>query len=241
MEMEKIKSRNRFNRAVWWVLDRINEERLFNQSNIVSYRVNLDITRENEVGLLRENQVIKFLKDKSVITEIDKPISAEVGERLTPKYRAYEIHKFQISDNFDEVYREYTNLLEKGLDPSSLFGFDNMTFRLKRIDSTDAVINFYPKKGEGTKLYYLMRVLVAELKKEGKRNGEWIEAFVKQERIIDLIKKQCPNENNVDSNWIKNTKGNLIKKIPQEYEYLIKIGGFNQKLEGYSFSLKIPS
>jgi hypothetical protein len=115
-----------------------------------------------------------------------------------------------------------------------------MTFKLKRVDNTDAVINFYPKKGEGTKPYYLMHALVAELKKEGKRNGEWIETLVKRERIIDLIKKQCPNENNVDSNWIKNTKGNLIKKIPQEYEGLIKIGDFNHKLKGYPFSLKIP-
>jgi hypothetical protein len=127
-----------------------------------------------------------------------------------------------------------------GFDPSSLFGFDDMTFKLKRVDNTDAVINFYPKKGEGTKPYYLMHALVAELKKEGKRNGEWIETLVKRERIIDLIKKQCPNENNVDSNWIKNTKGNLIKKIPQEYEGLIKIGDFNHKLKGYPFSLKIP-
>ena len=38
---------------------------------------------------------------------------------------------------------------------------------------------------------------------------------------------------------MKNTKGNLIKKIPLDYKNLIRIGNYSSKYKGYVFALKL--
>lgn len=124
-------------------------------------------------------------------------------------------------------------------DVNMYFGFAEKTFWLRRIDGSNAVINFYAPKGETTDPYCLMSALVAFLKTHGEQNNGEIRVIVPYDYIKDYIRKTFPKQPGIDRFWMKNTKANLLRKIPMEYKDLIKIGNSDREQLGYPFSLKL--
>lgn len=119
------------------------------------------------------------------------------------------------------------------------FGFNQMTFTLKRIDAEPATINFNPSKGDSKNTYYLFYAFVDILKDNPEREGLWIKKVITFPEIVDNLRKQkIPEADAVDKKWIRYTKGNLKRKIPADFESLIEIG--NCKNGGYPFALKLP-
>jgi len=171
--------------------------------------------------------------------------------------------KFPIPKNLKELFQILNKLLKKHINKSvitilddkkyqehfgskdnisSYFGFEleNKTFRLKRIDNTDAVVDFEPKKGETLNTYYLMRAYVSGIKRKYTKKAGWIKTAITRKDIYGYIQKHWLRID-TSGDWLKNTKGNLIKKIPEKYKHnLIRIGYFNSRLQTYPFALKLP-
>lgn len=127
-------------------------------------------------------------------------------------------------------------------DTSSCFWFDDKTFKLKRGDQSVASINFYPHKGETSDTYYLMYALVSELRVLGIRTsrggGVWLTADIPRNKIIERIEKE--QKIRINPERLKSTRGNLIKKIPEDYKRLIDIGYFKRSTEIYPIAIKLP-
>lgn len=187
------------------------------QNSLLRYLMN------NDKKSIWETTYLFILVDAGVIKIYDKEIDID-GKN---------IFYLQIVD-YKKFYR-----FKGENDISSYFGFDEYTFRLKRVDNSYAVINFYPQKNYGYNTFHLMSCLVKELKLNYKRNGNLIEALIDRSRIVEYIQKQLPNKI-ITTEWIKSTRGNLIKKIPMQYATLIKVGNYDRKLKGYSFSILLP-
>lgn len=120
--------------------------------------------------------------------------------------------------------------------PEKYFGFNEKVFALQIIDGEVIPVDFTPKRRETLNTYYLFYAFVETLKKKWKRENEWIWAIITRQEIRELLK---PSVGEVNNDWIRFTKGNVLKKIPDQYDNLIKIEDYNAKVGGYKFSLKI--
>lgn len=193
------------------------------QNNILRYLM------KNDKNSMWETTYLFILVDAGVIKIYDKEIAVD-GKNIFYLQLLDEKKFYRFKDKFLGYNRE---------EIESYFGFDEMTFKLKRVDNTYAVINFYPQKNYGYNTFHLMSFLVKELKRSYKRNGNLIEALIDRSKIIEYIQKQLPNET-ITTEWIRSTRGNLIKKIPIEFATLIKVGNYDRQLKGYSFSILLP-
>lgn len=206
----------------------------------VAYLINE--TPQNNHSLLRyamtnnknsmwETTYLFILEDAGVFKIYDKEIDID-GEN---------IFYLQMVD-FKKFYRFKREFVDNIMnDVSSDFRFDDYTFILKRIDKGEAVINFYPKKGEKTDTYCLMRALVNYLKANGKLNGNKCETVVPTTDIYGYVTQNYPSVNLTNSSrWMSSTKSNLKRKIPLEYENLIVIGDYSHSQKGYPFTLIVP-
>lgn len=247
--MRIITAEDEFKYAVWHILNKIKKKVLpYPNKKVINYMMDIDVKHQAKFLFGLERDAIQFLKNERVIKEANEADVVEIGKRGTSEYKVYELYHFKILNKFDEFYKRYKEKYQqimsklKGEDISSYFGFDRMTFKLKRVDNTYAVINFYPQEGEGSSPFYLFSAFVKILKNKGGRNGSWLEAIITKKEITETLKElNCPNIDDVNENWLKNTKGNLIKKIPKEYKKIIKIDYYDRKLGGYPFALKLPS
>jgi len=125
-------------------------------------------------------------------------------------------------------------------DISSYFGFEEHVFRLKRINNSYAVINFYPHKNQESNTYHFMSFLVEQLETSHELDNNCIASIViKQTIAIEYLKEKLPSSK-ITLDWLRSTKANLLRKIPNEYKSLIMISDYNSSIEGYKFSLRLP-
>lgn len=151
------------------------------------------------------------------------------------------IYRLKILDKFDEVRKEYFIKVNAGKERfEKYFGFNGMTFLIARVNNEPASINFNPKKDEGTDPFYLMSAFEYELKKNGRREDDYIKTTIKEDDVIAYIKNKWPDHDVDRPGWFRYTKNNLKTKIPPAYfeEGLIIIGNFDSILKGYLFAIK---
>jgi len=244
MKINYITAKEKFDFAVWNILDGIERDRLpYPNKEIIDCMVSIDI---RSLSKSQFYEVRHFLKANKVLKEVGEPVIYESGVVGTPEYQVFNIFHFKILQPFDEYYRKYTNLVNGGIDASELFGFEDFTFWLKLVNGSKATINFNPKGNRKypTQSYYLFRALI-QLLKNGKwiREGDWLEISVTQKEIIDEIKKlQYLNQESLSSIILSNMRNNLINKsLPSNFKNLIKLSSYETKSGTYSFCLKIPS
>lgn len=230
----------KFYQEIWWLLQEIKEEILaFGEGKPIKYNV----VKLVAAGIPSQE------RQKNLLHRLQEWKAIKIVNESPPEWKSNGKHWFELKilqPKFNKIYKKYEKknklirIKLQGEDVSSHFGFDGMVFKLKRVDNTYAVINFYPTEDKRPDTYCLMYALVAILKREYKRDGEWIRVIASREKIYAHIKEECPKKTNIDSDWLKNTRSNLNNKIPKEYKGLIKIGYYDRKLKGYLFSLKIP-
>lgn len=184
-------------------------------------------------------QVIALYKTEVPDFEGMPSYDTETGERIYENILSFSDDVTLNKGKFDYLYKTLEKKQAVGRLEKS-FWFDELTFNLRRVDGSSAVINFYPRKGETTDPYCLLYVLIEVLKKDYRRSDNRLEVIVSQETIRNQLKKSFPKIGEVDNDWIKGTKGNLIKKIPEEFKNLIKVENFNRKFGGYPFSIEVP-
>jgi len=238
-------AKEKFDYAIWHVLDRLERERLpYPNKKVVDYMMNINIEYQAHFLFGLERDVIKFLKDKKVIKQVGEPDIYESDPGFS-KYEVYEIYHFEILNKFNDYYRKYTNLLRGGLDITQLFGFRNKTFWLKLIDGSEVTINFNPKgnRKHPAQPYYLLRAFVNATIMRGswERKDSWIEISLTRQEIIDGVKKlHHPDTSKLNSYWITNTRNNLIKNtVPQNIRKLMNVSYYDIKSRTYTFSLKV--
>jgi hypothetical protein len=244
MKMKIITAKDKFDYAVWSILNEMEENRLLhNSSEIIDHMVDIDISNLAKTHFY---EVAKYLKDNMVLEEVGDPDVYESEMRGTPEYKVFNIFHYKLLDLFNDFYKKYTNLVNGEQDVSEFFGFEDMTFWLKLVDGSKATINFSPKGNRKypTQSYYLFRALI-QLLRYGKwiRKGNWIEIAVTQNQIIDEVKKLHLNKSEaISSVWVTNARNNFINKsLPSNFQNLIRLSSYEIKSESYTFSLKIPS
>ncbi len=195
------------------------------KNNLLRYLMN------NDKNSMWETTYLFILIDAGVIKIYNKEIDVD-GKN---------IFYLQIVD-YKKFYRFERKFIDNGEnDISSYFSFDDMTFKLKTINNNVAAINFHPTREGTTNPFCLMKAFVEYIKEHYKRNGSYLETVVPKQYIFEYIEEKFPNIVKDDQEqWLKTTKGNLIKKIPKEYLSLIKLKDFDSKNKGYPFSLKLP-
>lgn len=128
-----------------------------------------------------------------------------------------------------------------GTEIKDQFGFNDSTFFLKRVASSDLSIFFNPQKnGEPSDTFCLMRALIEYLKTHGQLNKNILSVLVPREQLVKYIQKTFP-EKEISPNWIKTTKSNLAKKIQEidkENEF-VEISNFQKN--GYLIKLTLPN
>ncbi len=143
----------------------------------------------------------------------------------------------------EEKLKKFQEALNIGEYKRFPVGFDDLTFWIKLPSGKTYTINFYPREGETHNQYWLLKALVDALKTKGKPRDDWLEVYVSKEYIKHYIESDSSAITGVTDTWIKHTKSNLKKKIPQEWEEkdLIKFGNYDRKEKGYPFGLRVHS
>jgi len=240
----------KFDIEVWFVLQKIKRLSMYRASrDDIEYRIYSppNLLEEGMPFPIEEYKVIRWLEKEKKAIKINDP-SGRVEDAEETLYRAKRVTivflYLETAQNFKKIDKEYeekyqaTQFRLKREDFSAHYGFDDKVFWLKRVGNSLAVINFSKKNEEGTETYYLMRMLVTELKKSASRTGEWVEIMVARKTILDILDKDIQGKD-IDARWLSTTVGNLKKEIPSEYESIYKIE-FDSKNNGYRFALKIP-
>ena len=97
----------RFDRYVWYVLDKIAQEALPNRLGEVSYTFNIDITRTNPISYTSERKALDYLLNNKVIEKIGEDVLAEGGEKGMKSYYVEEIYRFKIKKKFYDFYDRF--------------------------------------------------------------------------------------------------------------------------------------
>lgn len=190
--------------------------------------------------------------------EIDKILTRQDHEQIFEKfakdYKILKIHtqpdyqvefhyRFEILSEFEDFRKGYIQKHRKSKYlAGQYFGFNDKTFFITVTSNKPATINFNPRKGEEIDTYYLMRAFVDELERHGKWEDGYARVVAKQSDLKAYIKNNWPNFDMDRKNWFRDTKGNLVKKIPEDYinQRLITMDYFDRKLGGYPVSVKLP-
>jgi len=242
-----LSQQDRINLEYWLVLQKINREYLYRNKNThIRYRFSREKIYDQD-ELVDEFKIVKLLSDQKVVeiednsknhSEIDTLI-VKAENKFTVEF-ALQIIPEKFFATFAKYQKKVSNI--KGLfdseDYTRYFGFDEKTFWLRRSDNSRVLIPFYPKLGETTGPYCLMFAFVELLRTNGDRNGSYLRVVVDKDEIINLIDRKF--KMNIGSGWLKSTKGNLIKKIPQDFGDFIKFDDYDRKQQGYPFTLKLP-
>lgn len=120
------------------------------------------------------------------------------------------------------------------------FWFEGKTFFLRMTDDTLKSINLSITKKQGTNPYILMFGLVELLKKNGYIENHWFKVKITKQDLRNEIIKHTKNIQTIDDNWLKYTKSNLKKNIPEDIDDYIKISDFQRKKKHYIFEIKMP-
>src|SRR3989344_6951633 len=100
---------SKYNFAVWYVLNRIKKEMLFNSNKqrVADYRLDVNVKRDAPVGLVEEQNVIQALLKEGVISMVDEPWETGTGEPQTPDYHPFLLHHFIVNNSFEDYYEKY--------------------------------------------------------------------------------------------------------------------------------------
>ncbi len=242
MKMKIVTAKQKFDFAVWSVLDGIEKNRLpYPNRKVIDYMVGINA---NSLTKSQFYEVKHFLEENLVLKEVDEPDTFENDERGTPNYQCFLIFHFKILDLFDEYYKKYTYLINGGVEIETIFGFDNKIFWLKLVDGSKATINFNPRgnRKQPTQPYYLLKAFIQSIKSGNfEHKGSYIETSLTVEQIISAVRTlNYQNPNDLSSTWVTNARSNLINKsIPKNLQKLMLLNHFDSKSKTYTFSLKI--
>lgn len=183
-----------------YVLNRIKYEINLNEKNNqnINYMFDLNIDSRSGIDFYSEKKVLQILKDERVITEIGETTIAEIGEKDTPQYKAYEIYHFRVSKKFLEYYDKYQktqNFIE------NYCWFDNNTFFLLLQDNSVKAISFDTERGNRQVL-----TLFQTLVEHWKLNGDT------PITANDIVQRMSKLGSSVPSKQLKNTMSNIRRK-----------------------------
>lgn len=216
---------SKYNFAVWYVLNRIKKEMLFNadKQRVVDYLLDVNVKREAPISLVEEQNVIQaLLKDRVIVLE-DEPWETGTGEPQTPDYHPFLLHHFIVNDNFEDYYEKYQ--INQNLN-SGVLRFDNNTFFLQMRDGSTKPVVFDTERGN-RQMLVVFQVLIDHIKRSG--------SPISKAEIIDGakhygLKVESPQLHNIISN-IKKTK---LK--PAKLEEIIHID-YDRNTDGWSVQI----
>lgn len=98
---------DKFNYSIWFVLDKIKDYKI-TKGDIISYYLDLDVTRIKPISVRDERRALNFLKDNKVIGEIEELETLQLENLRGKSNRNFIIHHFRIANSFSEYYKTFT-------------------------------------------------------------------------------------------------------------------------------------
>ncbi len=96
-----------FDYSVWFVLDKIREAMLPDNS-VISYFLDINVKRLSPISFQNERKAIKYLLSSGVIREIGEPVIIEGGTKGTINYSVIENYKYKIiRKRFTKFYEHF--------------------------------------------------------------------------------------------------------------------------------------
>ena len=102
------KAEEKFDKSVFFVLNKIMSEALPDNFSKIRYLFDLDITRQRPISYKDEKKALEFLIDYKVIEEIAEKDVVEIGKKGTTKYKAYHSYTFATTKRFFAFYDRYS-------------------------------------------------------------------------------------------------------------------------------------
>ena len=208
----------------------------------VSYREkNEQANLHNFIGLVQEMKEILGIKKLAPWLSQYRFFKMEEFKRYLDRIHNHilsEIDRFSLTKRIEKKSDSLIKTIVIPKENPDFCYFDGRTFKLQTSDGGIKAINFSPTKTKGSDTYYLFSALVNILKQKGERKDNiWFFADITMEEITKRVAEEF-NENK-DRDWVKNTKSNLKKVIPDALlSNYIQISNYQSK--GYSFGLKLP-
>lgn len=207
-----------------------------------------DLSKEGMPYPIDELKILEMLANKSVVQiiepDIEDPqtIKTELSNGMHKVICLVYLKIMDLFTDYKDKHKIQIAHIEArrlGPDTSTMFNFEDSRFTLKLPTGSVATIDFHVRKGETTNTGFLMAAFVEHLKTKGTLNGDHINVTVSKKHIKEYVEQRLASITITDD-WLKSTRGNLIKKIPEAYKDVINVGNFDRKLQGYTFSLKLP-
>lgn len=223
-----ISTDKKYIRAVFCILNRIKDKLRYDPEHkqIVDYMLDLNVKwRAGTIGLMEERAILQILRNDGIISDLLEPIMAEVGERMTPQYQAYQIHRFKVSEKFDDYYDNYQR---RQIVMDNYCWFDNNTFSLTLRDNSFKSISFDTERGK-REMLVLFQTLIEHWKKFGEEPISAINI------VSGMAKLGSKTETIQLKNIISNIRNKKIK--PAGLENMIHII-FDRKGHGWSIYIK---
>lgn len=103
-------------RAYWFVLSQISTKQGLNPSSnrIVDYYVDLNVGKiRGGITSIDEINVLKRFEHEGFLKEIRETDIAEVNERFSDKYKAFEVHHLEITDSFEKIFSKFKKSINR--------------------------------------------------------------------------------------------------------------------------------
>lgn len=222
-----ISADKKYNRATFYVLNKIKNDLLFDpeQKWIVDYYLDLNIKWRTGLGLMDERAILQKLRNDGIISDIGEADIVETGEKGTPHYEVSELYHFKVSDKFDNYYDDYQ---KKQMVMDNYCWFDNNTFFLILRDDSVKAISFDTERGN-RQMLTLFQTIIEHWKKNGDKpisSSEVVKAMAKFGSEVE-----APQLKNIFSN-VRNKK---IKPAGLEDKVHIE---HDRKSDGWRIDIK---
>lgn len=194
----------------------------------------LDNKKSSKADEQRIAQAEKRLAD--MFSSIKIPIIPKLESMTVSRLRSYqEILLEEQNDLLARLIKQQERTPPKTL-PLYEYDHETKTFILR--ESRLSAVNFSAKSGNDDMADFF-RVFYDCLKERGFIQKNYEVVFVS---VHEIIKRLGQIGKNVDMNWIKNTRSNIVNhKIPQLLGSSLVISEFDRKSKGYYLKIKINS
>lgn len=216
----------KYNNAIFYVLDKIKKDLLFDpkKKRIVDYDLDINVKRQTSLRLTDERAILQKLRNDDIIRDIGEVDIIEGGKKGTAQYQVSELYHFKVSDRFDDYYDSYQ---KKQMVMDNFCWFDNNSFILELRDGSFKTISFDTERGN-RQMLALFQTIIEHWKKNEKpiSSGQIIQGMTKFGSQVESAQLK---------NIISNVRNKKIK--PAGLEDVIRIK-FDRKSDGWRIDIK---
>lgn len=201
------------------------------------------------------NQMVEFIdgvksENKKLISKIDTYICKAEARQYKSDIPSDTPSKEIVSRPLEVVFKSPLDIgklpniyTESNTKEQRIYWFDDKIFKLRLSNNEVVSIPFYKnKKSNKSDPFCLMTAICELLETKGnvveKDSIKWLSVFVTEEELMDKVNLEYTPQ----GNWLRYTKNNLNKLIPEKHKGCFIISNYmsSGSKSGYEFAFKYP-